>query len=46
VTPVKPASPPKRGPSVQDEPPEISVEGGTIVLRIMEDDNSCMYNSS
>ena len=46
VTPVKPASPMKRGPSVQDEPPEISVEGGTIVLRIMEDDNSCMYSSS
>ena len=46
VTPVKPASPAKGGPSVQDEPPEIPIEGGTIVLRIMEDDNSCMYNSS
>jgi ubiquitin thioesterase OTU1 len=46
VAPVKPASPVKRGPSVQDEPPEISVEGGTVVLRIMADDNSCMYSSS
>lgn len=25
------------------EPPEIPVEGGSVVLRIMADDNSCMY---
>jgi hypothetical protein len=42
-SPAKPASPAKRGPSVQEEPPEIPLEGGTIVLRVMEDDNSCMY---
>ena len=46
VTPVKAKSPAKRGPPVLDEPPEIPVEGGTVVLRIMEDDNSCMYTSS
>ena len=36
--------PPKRNrvPSVQEEPPEIPVEGGFLVLRVMEDDNSCM----
>jgi hypothetical protein len=47
LSPVKTGSPAKRnkGPSVQDEPPEIEIEGGTIVLRIMEDDNSCMYTS-
>jgi hypothetical protein len=27
----------------KDEPPEIEVEGGTVILRIMEDDNSCMF---
>jgi hypothetical protein len=41
-SPAKRASPAKRGPSVQEEPPEIPLEGGTIVLRVMEDDNSCM----
>lgn len=46
-SPEKTASPVKRskGPSVQDEPPEVEIEGGTVVLRIMEDDNSCMYFS-
>jgi len=40
-------SPPKRGrPSAQDEPPEIPVEGGSVVMRIMADDNSCMYSPS
>lgn len=29
--------------SIQEEPPEIPVEGGFVVPRIMEDDNSCMY---
>jgi hypothetical protein len=45
LTPVKSTSPLKRGrgPSVQEEPPEIPVEGGSVVLRVMEDDNSCMY---
>lgn len=45
ITAVKPSPSTKanRAKSVQDEPPEIPVEGGTIVLRIMEDDNSCMY---
>jgi hypothetical protein len=34
----------KRGrSSAEDEPPEIPVEGGSVVLRIMADDNSCMY---
>ena len=45
-TEMKSHSPPKRGKgnlSVRDEPPEIPVEGGTVVLRVMEDDNSCMY---
>src|SRR5271170_2536219 len=42
-SPAKRASPAKRGPSVQEEPPEVPLEGGTIVLRVMEDDNSCMY---
>ena len=42
-SPAKRVSPAKRGPSVQEEPPEIPLEGGTIVLRVMEDDNSCMY---
>jgi ubiquitin thioesterase OTU1 len=28
----------------KDEPPEIQVEGGTVILRIMEDDNSCMFS--
>ena len=42
-SPSKRASPAKRGPTVQEEPPEIPLEGGTVVLRIMEDDNSCMY---
>src|SRR5579859_3239172 len=39
------SSPTKRmkGVSVQDELPEVEIEGGTIVLRVMEDDNSCMY---
>jgi len=32
-----------RGRQAKDEPPEIPVEGGSVVLRIMEDDNSCMY---
>jgi hypothetical protein len=35
-----------RGSSVQEEPPEIPVEGGTVVLRIMADDNSCLYSPS
>jgi len=44
--PANAASPAKRskGASVLDEPPEVEIEGGTIVLRIMEDDNSCMYH--
>jgi predicted transport protein len=42
LTPSKSSSPAKRV-RVNDEPPEIPVDGGTIVLRIMEDDNSCMY---
>lgn len=44
LSPSNTSSPAKRskGPSVQDEPPEVEIEGGTIVLRIMEDDNSCM----
>jgi len=42
-SPSKSATPAKRGPSVPEEPPEIPLEGGTVVLRIMEDDNSCMY---
>lgn len=41
-SPAKRASPVKRGLSVQEEPPEIPLDGGTVVLRIMEDDNSCM----
>jgi hypothetical protein len=47
VTLAKSSSPSKRdrGPSVLEEPPEIPLDGGTIVLRIMEDDNSCMYIS-
>jgi ubiquitin thioesterase OTU1 len=28
---------------IEDEPPEIAVEGGSVILRIMADDNSCMY---
>jgi len=36
----------RRGsPLKTDEPPEIEVEGGSVVLRIMEDDNSCMFNA-
>jgi len=42
-TPAKRGLPATRGPSVQEEPPEVPLEGGTVVLRIMEDDNSCMY---
>jgi hypothetical protein len=47
-TEMKSHSPPKRGRgnvSMREEPPEIPVEGGTVVLRVMEDDNSCMYVS-
>ena len=36
---IPPASPRVR----PSEPPEIPVEGGSVVLRIMADDNSCMY---
>lgn len=45
VSPAKSKSPARRdrGPSVQEEPPEIPVEGGSVVLRVMEDDNSCLY---
>lgn len=28
---------------LDDEPPEIDVEGGSVILRIMADDNSCLY---
>ena len=47
ISPVKPASSEKRKqrPFSQEEPPEIPVEGGYIVLRVMKDDNSCMYYS-
>jgi len=39
-------SPARRGsPLRKDEPPEIELEGGSVVLRIMEDDNSCMFNA-
>ena len=38
-----PLSKKRVGPSAQDEPPEIPVDAGTVVLRIMADDNSCMY---
>jgi ubiquitin thioesterase OTU1 len=46
LTPTKSASPSKRGRgSVEEEPPEIPVEGGSVILRVMEDDNSCMFNA-
>jgi len=36
---------PSGGPSVAEQPPEISVEGGSIILRVMADDNSCLFNA-
>jgi len=36
---------PRGGPSVAEQPPEIPVEGGSIILRVMEDDNSCLFNA-
>ena len=39
-------SPARRGsPLKKNEPPEVELEGGSVVLRIMEDDNSCMFNA-
>lgn len=47
LTPTRAESPtPAKRSRVDEEPPEIPVEGGTVVLRIMEDDNSCMYSLS
>jgi hypothetical protein len=47
LTPSRAESPtPAKRSRVDEEPPEIPVEGGTVVLRIMEDDNSCMYSLS
>jgi hypothetical protein len=46
ITPVKTAS--SKNPNerpLNEETPEIPVEGGYIVLRVMKDDNSCMYYS-